>query len=91
MQAHHAHYFVYIVGEPLQADLNIGISEDLQHHPLLTGEPSGKPKLVYYEHYDEEEIALVRERHIKACSREEKSRLVESMNPNWLDLTDTLD
>ena len=91
MQAQQAHYFVYIVGEQLQADLNIGVSEDLQHHLLLAGQPSGKRKLVYYEHYDVEEIALVRERHIKASSREEKSRLVESMNPNWLDLTDTLD
>ena len=82
---------MYIFGEQLQTDLNIGVSNDLQHHLQVAGEPAKNPKLVYYEHYEVEEIALVRERHIKACSREEKSRLVESMNPNWLDLMDTLD
>lgn len=90
MQAPQGHYFVYIFGEQPQSDLQIGVSDNLQHHVQKSSEPSNKPKLVYYEHYDMEEVALVRERHIKACSLEETSRLVESMNPNWLDLTDTL-
>jgi putative endonuclease len=88
-QAHH--YFVYILGDQSQPELNIGISENLLHQQLnSTNTKSIYPKLVYYEHYDKEEIARVRERHIKANSPEQNLRLVESMNPNWLDLTDTL-
>lgn len=84
------HYFVYIMGDQSQSQLNIGVSKDLQLKASATGQHEGFHKLVYYEHYDMEEIALVRERHIKASSPEEHSRLVESMNPNWLDLSDTL-
>ncbi|WP_299708778.1 excinuclease ABC subunit C [uncultured Pontibacter sp.] len=84
------HYFVYIMGDQSQPHLNIGVSKDLQHDMSLSEQPNLHPKLVYYEHYDMEEIARVRERHIKACSPEENLRLVESMNPNWLDLADTL-
>lgn len=85
------HYFVYIMGDQSHSSLNIGISENLQRDVALSGQDSQQaPKLVYYEHYDKEEIARVRERHIKACSPEENLRLVESMNPNWLDLSDTL-
>ena len=84
------HYFVYIMGDQSLPQLNIGVSKDLQHDVSLSEQLTQTPKLVYYEHYDMEEIARVRERHIKACSPEENLRLVESMNPNWLDLTDTL-
>lgn len=84
------HYFVYIMGEQSQPQLNIGVSKDLQRDVSLSDQHTQHPKLVYYEHYDMEEIARVRERHIKACSPEENLRLVESMNPNWLDLADTL-
>jgi putative endonuclease len=85
-----AHYFVYIMGDKPQSNLSIGVSEDLHHQMLTPSEPTQKPKLVYYEHYDREEYARVRERHIKSCSPEEHLRLVESMNPNWLDLADML-
>jgi putative endonuclease len=84
------HYFVYIMGDQSQPELNIGVSIDLQRDVSMSEQHTQPPKLVYYEHYDMEEIARVRERHIKACSPEENLRLVESMNPNWLDLADTL-
>lgn len=84
------HYFVYIMGDQSLLQLNIGVSKDLQRDVSSSEQLTQAPKLVYYEHYDMEEIALVRERHIKACSPEENLRLVESMNPNWLDLADTL-
>lgn len=90
MQSQQGHYFVYILGDQPKSDLNIGVSDNLQLHMQTGSEPVSKSKLVYYEHYDMEEIARVREQHIKSCSNEEASRLVESMNPNWLDLADTL-
>lgn len=81
---------MYIFGNQPKSELNIGVSDDLQEYVQASDKPATGHKLVYYEHYDLREVALVRERHIKACSPEETSRLVESMNPNWLDLTDTL-
>lgn len=34
--------------------------------------------------------AIDREKQIKAGSRQKKLALIEAMNPNWLDLYDTL-
>lgn len=84
------HYYVYIIGEQSQPQLSIGVSEDLQRHVTAIVPGTALHKLVYYEHYDVEEVARVREKSIKAATPEEHLRLVESMNPNWLDLADTL-
>lgn len=42
--------------------------------------------LVYYELFDSMEMAIAREKQIKAGSRLKKLRLIESMNPDWHDL-----
>ena len=87
---HANHFYVYITGDQSQPQLNIGVSENLLQHLAGTNGVSGQSKLVYYEHYDLEEVARVREHRIKSAGPEDHLRLVESMNPNWLDLTDTL-
>lgn len=46
--------------------------------------------LVYYEQYDSILSAIEREKQIKAGSRKKKLALIESLNPNWLDLYDSL-
>ena len=43
-------------------------------------------KLVYYEHYNDINRAIYREKEIKAWRREKKVKLIESMNPKWNDL-----
>lgn len=88
MQANGNHYFVYICGADPGNNLQIGTSENLQKH-LQKGQ-SHTQKLVYYEHYDREAIALAREKQIKASSPNDNHKLIESMNPNWLDLSDLL-
>jgi len=40
-------------------------------------------KLVYYETYQDVNLAIAREKEIKKWRREKKNRLVESVNPNW--------
>ncbi|MCP2044952.1 excinuclease ABC subunit C [Pontibacter sp. HSC-36F09] len=87
---HTNHFYVYIMGDQSQLQLSIGVSEDLLQQMSGNEGRSGQAKLVYYEHYDLEEIARVREQRIKSAGPEDHLRLVESMNPNWLDLTDTL-
>jgi putative endonuclease len=43
-------------------------------------------KLVYYEAFDDPENAILREKKIKAGSRQKKIDLVNSNNLKWLDL-----
>ena len=47
-------------------------------------------KLVYYEEFPEIEQAIAREKQLKNWHREWKNQLVESMNPNWIDLSETI-
>ncbi len=43
-------------------------------------------KLVYYELFFDINDAIRREKEIKGWRREKKNNLIESMNPEWLDL-----
>lgn len=47
-------------------------------------------KLVYYEIFDEIETAIMREKQIKAGSREKKIQLIQKTNPGYDDLYDRL-
>ncbi|HEY4651482.1 MAG TPA: excinuclease ABC subunit C [Pontibacter sp.] len=89
MQQNINHYFVYIFGGEPGNPLQIGTAGNLQQH-LQQAQRSQPQKLVYYEHYGHEAMALAREKQIKESSPHENKRLVESMNPNWLDLSDLL-
>ena len=54
----------------------------------MTGQKLSDPsnKLVYYEVFADIVSARGRERQIKGWRREKKIRLIESMNPKWMDL-----
>nr|WP_322740341.1 GIY-YIG nuclease family protein [Sphingomonas sp. S6-11] len=43
-------------------------------------------RLVYVEHHDEIENAIVREKRIKKWNRAWKIELIEALNPDWRDL-----
>lgn len=42
--------------------------------------------LVYYEIFADEEHAILREKRMKHLRRAEKIRLINSINPEWVDL-----
>lgn len=44
-------------------------------------------KLVYTENYDNPEGAIRREKQIKSGSRKKKTELINSLNPEWKDLS----
>ena len=44
-------------------------------------------KLVYYEEYSQVKDAIKREKSLKGISRARKNTLVETLNPEWEDLT----
>lgn len=97
MQQSNSHFFVYIFGEQPGSEVQVGIADDLvrkitesEAHIAKSVQQRSLSKLVYYEHYDTEVVALNREKQIKSADPETTANLVSSMNPNWLDLSDTL-
>jgi putative endonuclease len=42
--------------------------------------------LVYYEIFDNMESAITREKKLKVFARRKKIKLIERVNPNWIDL-----
>ncbi len=73
----------------------VGMTNDLQRrmyehkNKLFSGftQKYNVSKLVYYESSSDVNIVLNREKEIKKWRREKKNKLVESMNPNWEDLS----
>ena len=90
--------YVYIMTNANQTTLYTGVTNDLarrvyQHRQGLV---SGFTKrynitsLVYYEVFDDPPEAIRREKQIKAGSRARKEKLIESINPGWMDLYEKL-
>ncbi|MNU13655.1 GIY-YIG nuclease superfamily protein [compost metagenome] len=87
-------YYVYILTNYNKTVLYVGITNDLKmriyHHKNPTTEDklhfTTKYKcfnLVYYEHFQDVEQAIAREKQIKGYSRIKKENLIKSINPNW--------
>lgn len=91
-------YFVYILTNKNNTTLYTGITNDLarrvhQHRNGQGGWFTKKyalGKLVYYEGTTDVRSAIGREKQIKAGSRQAKERLIDSMNPEWEDLSGVL-
>ena len=62
-----------------------------QHKEGLFGGHTSKYKinrLVYFERFSSPELAIAREKEIKRWKRYKKIEIVESMNPDWADLSE---
>ena len=90
---------VYIITNSHHTTLYIGATSDLytrivQHREkVFTRSFSARYnlyKLVYYELFHTIEEALERERQLKAGSRKNKERLINSFNRGWKDLFDEI-
>jgi putative endonuclease len=87
-------YFVYIMTNAHNTVLYTGVTNNL--HRRVLEHRSGKGggftkkynivKLVYYESGEDVNIAIFREKQIKAGSRRKKIELINSINPEWKDL-----
>ena len=86
--------FVYILASCYNGTLYIGVTSDIvkrvhQHkHKQADGftKKYKIEKLVYFETHDNLASARLREKQMKKWNRVWKIRLIESLNPNWLDL-----
>ncbi len=87
-------YFVYIMASQKNGTLYIGVSNNLERrifehkNNLIPGFTSKYHihTLVYYEHTDNINAALQREKQLKKWDREWKIELIEQDNPEWNDL-----
>ena len=92
-------YFVYIMARGKNGTLYIGVTSNVyerarQHKlGLIKGftEKYGPSLLVYVEETDDVAVAIQREKRLKEWRRVWKLELIESVNPEWLDLTDGLE
>ena len=90
--------YVYILFNKRNGTLYVGVTSNLikrmyEHKNKDTKgftEKYGVDKLGYYESSDSIKVAIEREKQIKSGSRAKKISLIESMNPNWIDLSDAL-
>lgn len=87
-------YYVYLMTNARNSVIYTGVTNDLnrrvyEHKSGLAGGFTVRynvTKLVYYEVFQNIEDAILREKQIKAGSRERKVRLVDSTNERWRDL-----
>jgi putative endonuclease len=84
-------YFIYIVTNKIKTVLYIGVTNDLQRriyeheNGLLPGftKKYNCHFLVYYEHFQNINDAIEREKEIKKWRREKKENLINGFNPMW--------
>jgi putative endonuclease len=87
--------FVYIMTNHLRTTVYIGVTNDLARRVWehQNGEIEGFTKeyrltiLVYYEVFPEARAAIAREKQLKNWRRTKKDALLNSMNPEWRDLS----
>ena len=88
------HPAVYMMATKRNGTIYTGVTSDLSKRVFdhRNGTHDGFTKrygcktLVYYEVLDDMNAAIAREKQIKGGSRNDKIKLIETMNPNWDDL-----
>ena len=92
-------YYVYILANTTNVALYIGVTNDLirrvyEHRTNADSKSHtaryGIHKLVYYEETTDVRSAIEREKQLKGWNRARKNKLIESRNPGWEDMYDSL-
>lgn len=86
--------YVYILSSQRNGTLYIGVTSNLikrvwEHKNKLVPGFTTKynvNQLVYYEIFDDIQIAAAREKRLKEWKRQWKIELIQKLNPNWQDL-----
>ena len=92
-------YYVYILTNKTGTTMYIGVTKDLvrrmyEHRQKL--DPNSFTakydihKLVYYEYTTDVRAAIEREKQLKGWNRARKNKLVETWNPSWQDLYESI-
>lgn len=91
--------YVYILSNKRNGTLYVGVTSNLvkrifEHKEKVVNGFSAKYNLdllVYYEEWWSIEEAIQREKKLKAGNRKKKLNLIESINPDWKDLSEYLE
>ena len=89
-------YYVYILANKTNTVLYIGVTGNIKkrifEHKNDVNDGFTKKynvhKLVYLERYREVTTAINREKQLKGWRRDKKEALINSKNPQWLDLSE---
>lgn len=89
---------IYILANQRNGTLYVGVTNNLirrvYEHKFANLASFAKRyscnQLVYYELYDDMYSAIFREKEIKAGTRKKKLCLIEGINPEWVDLYDSI-
>lgn len=89
-------FYVYILTNRKVGVLYVGFTNDIvrrvyEHkHKIFPGFTSryNLKRLVYCEHFDDPESAILREKQLKGWLRSKKIALIVGMNPKWKDLSE---
>lgn len=89
-------YYIYILTNDFGNVMYVGMTNNLErriaeHQQGLMEGFSKKynlKRLVYYEHTNDVNVAIAREKEVKKWRREKKNSLVETLNPKWKDLSE---
>lgn len=89
-------WYIYIMTNKPQGVINIGITDNLQErvkeHKLKVYPNSftakyNCDKLVYFEEWNNGFEASIKEKQFKKWKRDWKIKLIEEMNPSWMDIS----
>jgi putative endonuclease len=91
-------YWVYLLARKRDGTLYLGVTNNLgrriwEHRNKIHAGFSaryGVDRLVWYEGYDRIDEAIAREKAIKKWRRAWKIALIEALNPEWVDLYESL-
>jgi len=91
-------YCVYIMTNKSNTTLYTGVTNNLHRRVYEHKNNSGSgfttkyklQKLVYYEVTTDINAAILREKQIKGGSRQRKIELINSLNPDWMDLSENI-
>ena len=87
-------WYIYIMTNKYNTTLYTGFTNDIERrveqHKIKSGgvftRKYNLEKLVYMEYFPSPEQAIAEEKRIKGGSRAKKIALIESINPDWVDL-----
>ncbi len=91
-------YYVYILTNQNNTTLYIGVTNDLirrvyEHKNHLVKGFTDKyniSKLIYFEDTNDVYSAISREKQLKKWTRKKKEFLINKINPQWIDLYDSI-
>jgi putative endonuclease len=91
-------YYVYLLSSGKHGTLYLGVTRDLarrvyQHRTKATPGFTSRyevTRLVWFETYDDPTTAIAREKEIKKWRRDWKITLIETENPDWDDLYNSI-